>query len=130
MPKRLDLLANLTREQRRRIDPEATNPGAIARSFELNADAGHHFYEDGALRFFDSMIHDVFEGPGGVILVDSIQFQGSERFETQPRRYKVRRQKTEGKHRGAFDELAEFTTRAEALVYAIWAAETEGSQIV
>ena len=56
-----------------------------------NRQAGWHFFEPGAMRFFDSRIgRTVYEGSGGVYFVTSEQFHGSGGY-TAPRKYTVHR---------------------------------------
>lgn len=113
------MLGKLTTEQRRRIQPPRQNISGIVLMIERNRDAGLHFFSDDSLRFFDSQIHGVYEGPGGVYLVDSVQFHDWSKGWHGERAYKVRRQELDGKRRGAFNTLAE----PETLEAAIEAAE-------
>lgn len=54
-----------------------------------NREAGRHFFDPAARRFFRSVIgRHVYQGPGGVFFVTSERFGGP--IETAPRRYTLR----------------------------------------
>lgn len=119
------ILGTLTNEQRRRIRAPRRNLGAIVRMIERNRGAGYAFFEDSTLRYWDSHIHAVFEGPGGVYLVDSIQYHNWAAGVHGPREYKVRRQELSGRHAGAFVTVAECPDLQTALETAEYNAKGE-----
>ena len=54
-----------------------------------NKDAGFHFFDRAAMRFFDSRVESApYKGPGGVYFITSEQFYGS--VSSEPRKYTVR----------------------------------------
>ena len=55
-----------------------------------NAEIGHHFFSPGAMRFFQSKIHELYVGPSGKV------FYTSEQYETSPRTYRVRYVRKDG----------------------------------
>jgi len=56
---------------------------------EANREAGYHFFDRDSMRFFDSKLHGVYQGEGGVFLITSEQHHTSGRSD--PRRYTVRK---------------------------------------
>jgi uncharacterized protein (DUF1330 family) len=59
---------------------------------EANREAGFHFFDRDSMRFFDSRVHNVYQGLGGVYIVTSEQCHMAGRSE--PRRFTVRQFQT------------------------------------
>ncbi len=55
---------------------------------EANREAGYHFFDRDSMRFFDSRVHGVYQGLGGVYIITSEQNHGS--TGSAPRLYTVR----------------------------------------
>jgi hypothetical protein len=79
----------------------------------INQENGHHFFSDGAMRFFNSRVGDtVFQGNGGVFFVTSEQYD----YNTD-RKYTVREFNPETGNIntvGDFNELTYQQARAKA----------------
>ena len=80
---------------------------------KANADAGHYFFEPGALQFLRSRIGNTLYG--GRYFITSEQFVGSDHVAA-PRRYTVREVTDEG-HIETVGEFQQFSTRAGAVTF-------------
>lgn len=80
---------------------------SIADIKRTNAAAGQHWFEPGALRFFNSkVLPTVYQGPGGVYFVTSERYD-----DRQPLRFSVRKAIDGGKR---IDTVGEFQAHADA----------------
>lgn len=63
----------------------------IADIKQSNRDAGDHFFDRAAMRFFDSRVESApYKGPGGVYFITSEQFHGSAGY-SEPRKFTIRK---------------------------------------
>jgi len=85
-----------------------SNIRSISGIKKANKEAGYHFFDEGALRFFNSRIDQkVYNGPGGIYFVTSEEFVDSN-WKSYGRFYTVRQFVTEGEFRGSINTIGEF----------------------
>ncbi len=81
-------------------------------------ETGHHFFDNNAKRFFRSRISEtVYQGPGGIFIVTSEQFQGT--THTAPRKYTPRKFDWESGSFQHFDGEPEFNTCSKSVAHRI-----------
>ncbi len=83
-----------------------------------NKEVGQHFFDADTKRFFSSRISEtVYQGPGGIFIVTSEQFQGT--THTEPRKYTPRKFDWESGSFQHFDGEPEFNTCSKSVAHRI-----------